>query len=78
MLKIALMVAGSCIFSGICDVIYASNGLTTQSSNPNLLSQSALLMWNMVPLFQSLLYILIKPEIRRVLLKILCISTGEE
>ena len=78
MLKIALMVAGSCIFSGICDIIYASYGLTTQSSNPNLLSQIAFLMWNMVPLFQSLLYILIKPEIRSWFLKILCISTGAE
>ena len=78
MLKIALMVAGSCIFSGICDIFYVAIGMTTPSSNQSPLSQTAFLMWTIVPMIQSLLYILLKPEIRKFFMKILPLSTNVE
>ena len=78
MLKIALMVAGSCILSGICDIIYVSFGLTTPSSNATLLSPIGLLMWNIIPTIQSLFYILTKPEIRKLFMRMLYLSTNDE
>ena len=78
MLKIALMVAGSCIFSGICDILYVSIGMTTTSSHQTPLSLIAFLMWNIVPMIQSLLYILLKPEIRKFFMKMLYLTTNVE
>ena len=78
MLKIALMVAGSSIFSGICDIIYVSIGLTTPSSKATLLSPIGLLMWNIIPTIQSLFYILTKPEIRKLFMRMLYLPTNNE
>ena len=78
MLKIALMVAGSSIFSGICDIIYVAIGLTIQSSSATLLSPIALLMWNTIPMIQSLFYILTKPDIRKLFVRMLFFSINDE
>ena len=76
--KIALLVAGSCIFSGICDIIYVSIGLTTPSSKETLLSPIAFLMWNIIPMIQSLFYILTKPEIRKLFVRMLYLTSEDE
>ena len=71
MLKIALLIAASCILSGICDIIYAAIGMSTPSSNATVLSPIGLLIWNIIPTIQSLFYILTKPEIRKLFVKML-------
>lgn len=69
MLKIALMIAGSCILSGICDIIYAALGMSTPSSNATLMSPIGLLIWTVIPTIQSLFYILTKPEIKKLFMR---------
>ena len=64
LLKIALLVTFSCMVAFAGDAVYVALGMTTPLSNQSFMSPVGVLLWNLVPALQPLIYIIIKPEIR--------------
>ena len=64
LLHTSLLVMLCCFVSSTCDLMYVALGMSTPSSNDTIMSPIGFMLWNIVVALQSLVYIIIKPEIR--------------